>query len=252
MATLTQFLVKQLDKRFDRAIFHHNTNENVIALTIDDVPKPNDPDDQSTQLILDTIATHNQQLVDSNQHVRATFFIISSHLDKDSTIIQRMISEGHEIANHGVADDRHYQEHPAIFNLQINSAHHKISEYSSQQLRLYRPGWGLYNQTMIETLAEMAQQKNYESHFALASMLPFDTAPVLSNPRFTAWYLAQHIFPGSILVLHGGPERRGIPRSANTAKVLKHFLSRLLDKYPDYRVTTLGDLLSIDESASSS
>lgn len=87
MANLTQFLAKWIDQCFERAIFCHQTNQKVIALTIDDVPKPDDPNNQSTCLILDAIAAHNQQIKDPSQHVRATFFIISSHLDRDSTII---------------------------------------------------------------------------------------------------------------------------------------------------------------------
>jgi peptidoglycan/xylan/chitin deacetylase (PgdA/CDA1 family) len=78
--------------------------------------------------------------------------------------------------------------------------------------------------------------EGYEPRFALASMLPVDTFQPTNDPTFTAWYVSQFIFPGSILLLHGG----SVARSDNTALALGRILKQL--KALNYRVVTLSEL----------
>ena len=47
---------------FPEGLFYKKTSEKVIALTIDDMPTPNEADDASSRMILDAIATHSQSL----------------------------------------------------------------------------------------------------------------------------------------------------------------------------------------------
>ena len=231
--TPQQKLVSELAKAFPDAIFYKKTTEKVVALTIDDVPTPNDPEDRSTQIILDAIAQHNQQFDNPDQHVRATFFIITSHLSDDNTIVTRILQQGHEIGNHGIVDDTTALLEPDEFERQLKESHERLSQFSSQPIRWYRPGRGLYNQEMVQALR---RTKVYEPRFALASMLPVDTFKPTDDPKFTAWYATQHIFPGSILLFHGGtPER-----SQKTTKALKLVLEEL--KRRDYRVVTFSEL----------
>ena len=56
MVNLPQGLVNSVAKIFPDAIFYKRTKEKIVALTIDDVPCINDPDDVGTELILDAIA----------------------------------------------------------------------------------------------------------------------------------------------------------------------------------------------------
>ena len=231
--TPQQKLVAEVAKAFPDAIFYKKTTEKVVALTIDDLPTPKDTGDRSTQLILDAIAEHNQQFDDADQRARATFFIITSHLNDGSTIVTRILQQGHEIANHGIVDDTIARLPPEEFEQQLRESHERLSQLSSQPIRWYRPGRGLYNQKMVQILRRL---QGYESRFALASMLPVDTLKPTNDPTFTAWYVSQHIFPGSILLLHGGsPER-----SQKTAKALKLILEEL--KQRNYRVVTLSEL----------
>jgi len=76
----------------------------------------------------------------------------------------------------------------------------------------------------------------YEPRFALASMLPVDTFKPTDDALFTAWYVTQHIFPGAILVLHGGAAER----CQQTAKALTLILNEL--KQRGYRTVTLSEL----------
>jgi peptidoglycan/xylan/chitin deacetylase (PgdA/CDA1 family) len=59
----------------------------VIALTFDDGPNP-----EATPLILDTLA---------EKGVRATFFVLGSHVQRWPELVRRMSQEGHQLGNHG-------------------------------------------------------------------------------------------------------------------------------------------------------
>ena len=69
----------------------------MIALTIDDMPTPGEAGDASSEMILESIATHNQSLENERDLAHATFFIISSHLSDESNLLERMVEQGHEI-----------------------------------------------------------------------------------------------------------------------------------------------------------
>lgn len=100
-----QRLVAEVARIFPDAVFYKQTTQRVMSLTIDDGPTPDELDDRSMQVILDVIAEHNQQSENPTELVRATFFIISSHLRENTRIIEKILQQGHEIGNHGVEDE---------------------------------------------------------------------------------------------------------------------------------------------------
>ncbi|MEM8604195.1 MAG: polysaccharide deacetylase family protein, partial [Cyanobacteria bacterium P01_H01_bin.121] len=233
--------VTQIARWFPDAIFYKPTQARVVALTIDDVPTPNDPGDRYTRLILDAIASHNRNQPAAHKPVRASFFIISSHLQPDSrsdsepeqNILATIQAEGHELCNHGVADDFNVLQHPEVFRLQLQTTHQVLAPLSQNPIRWYRPSRGLYNPAMVQVLRQF---ETYEPRFALASMLPIDTFQATRDVNFSAWYLSQFSFPGAILLLHGGsPER-----SRHTASLLPHLLQQLQQQ--GYAVVTLSEL----------
>jgi peptidoglycan/xylan/chitin deacetylase (PgdA/CDA1 family) len=230
MAPPQQQLLTQVARLFPDALFYAPTQEKVVALTIDDIPTPGDQDDGSTRLILNAIAVHNR----TTEHpVRATFFVITDHLNPGTTILPEILAAGHEIANHGTTDTTPAILQPLEFERHFREADTIITDLIQQPLRWYRPGRGLYNRSMLEQVRLSA---GYESVLALASMIPFDTFPTLDDPTLTTWYLSRFIFPGAIFVMHGGSE----DRCRQTAKVLPTLL-RILDDQ-DYRVVTVSEL----------
>jgi len=231
-AATPPWIVAQIAKALPDGVFFKDTDERVVALTIDDVPAPHEDGDVSTQIILDAIAKHNAQ-ADPDRQVTATFFVISSHLDDGSTIIDRIRDQGHEIGNHGTTDGTHALMTPEAFEQQMREAHERLAQFTDQPIRWYRPGRGLYTQDMVAALHRM---EGYEPRLALASMLPLDTYKPVDDWRFTSWYAQQHIFPGAILVLHGG----SVERSKQTAKALEVMLEDLNER--GYRVVTLSAL----------
>jgi peptidoglycan/xylan/chitin deacetylase (PgdA/CDA1 family) len=230
MAPPQRQLLSQVARLFPDALFYAPTAEKVVALSIDDIPTPGDRDDSSTRLILKAIANHNQT---TNHPARATFFVITDHLTPGSNILQEILAEGHEIANHGTTDTTPAILQPAEFERHFREAHDIITDLTQQPLRWYRPGRGLYNRSMLK---QVRLSPGYESLMALASMIPFDTYRTLDDPVLTTWYLSRFIFPGAIFVMHGGSE----DRCRQTARALPDLL-RILDDQ-GYRVVTLSEL----------
>jgi hypothetical protein len=143
--TPAQCILNQMARLFPDAIFYKETTQRVVALTFDDAPTPNDPGDRSTQWILDAIADYNRTLDDPAFRARATFFIITSHLNPDSTILEQIQAEGHEIANHGTVDEKASLLHwDAIINQADLILHLCILKSRSQQYRRKVQNWWLF------------------------------------------------------------------------------------------------------------
>ena len=231
--TIQQFLLSIIARFFPAALFYKPTQNRSVALTIDDGPTPGNIGGKSTKLILEAITKHNQQLNDSQYHVSATFFIITEHLSDNSTIIDQIIDQGHEIANHGTRDRKTSTLSKQLFEKDFTEANEKLVHLSHQPIRWYRPGRAFYNQIMLDILRQFS---SYEPRFALASMIPLDTFKLTNNPKFTAWYISQFVFPGAILVLHAG----SLERDKNTAIALQLLLKKL--HRWGYQVVTLSEL----------
>lgn len=236
MINLSQGLVESVAKAFPDAIFYKPTKERVIALTIDDAPSYDDPDDLATQLILDAIAQHNQKHSPA-QRVRATFFIISNHIEDHSDILQRIVDEGHEVGNHGTTDTTHAWLTTQEFEAQLKEAQEKLLLLTGQnRIRWYRPGRAFYNQPMLKAIAHLTAEEDYDMKLVLASMIPFDTYDLANHPRLTAWYVKQLVFPGAILVFHAG--------SAKIAQQTATALGIILDELTkqNYRIVSMSEL----------
>lgn len=227
MSLILHNLVKVISKLFPHAIFYKQTSTKILSLTIDDVGG------NDTLEILKVIDSFNQNISSNQEQIRATFFIISHKVD-DSIILDEILNRGHEIGNHGHKDHFHAFLCPHDFESEINQTHEILSRNNVQtEIKWFRPGRALYNGGMLNILREMT---GYYNKFALASLLPLDTFPLVSNPKLTIKYISQFIFPGSILLLHGGSKKR----TTNTVQVLNQLLNKL--RQQEYKVVTLSEL----------
>jgi peptidoglycan/xylan/chitin deacetylase (PgdA/CDA1 family) len=227
MGAFSKSLLYQVAHKFKDALFFIETQKPIIALTFDDVG------DASTQLIIDSINHYNIQ---NNKLVKATFFVTTSYLENPEKLITNILASGHEIGNHGIYDRTHADLTPTEFNEEIIQAHQTIDKYTSTPIKWFRPARGRYNQTMLKTLQKMEDKYGYIPKFALASEIPLDTFLVTRNPEFTFNYLNKFIFPGAILLLHGGT----LARVQNTVATLSLLLPHLHKL--GYEVVTLTEL----------
>lgn len=207
-------IVTAIAKRSPQVIYFVETEEPVVALTIDDGPDPS-----TSPKIMDVLDRYN---------AHATFFLITSRIPGNEHVVTRAVEEGHELANHLTTDERSILLPPADFERQLLEAHNVLSQFSD--MRWFRPGSGWYNAEMLSIIHEHGYR------CVLGSVHPFD--PQIPSSWFAARYILGNVQPGSIIVLHdyGG-------RGERTAMALETVLPGLDRR--GFRVVTLSELLDL-------
>uniref|UniRef100_A0A7S2B8U1 NodB homology domain-containing protein n=1 Tax=Octactis speculum TaxID=3111310 RepID=A0A7S2B8U1_9STRA len=179
-----------------------------VALTIDDSPSNFSVD--STNRILDVLSEHG---------AKATFMIISSQINtpERAATVKRMVSEGHELGNHGTIDRpavklsldgfiRDTESAQAVIDafLTPTSDDALHEEPKKEMIRWYRPGHGIFTGSMKSWLST----HNYR--VAIANVYPHDANDLpptqSSSPGLNAWHLRNRTLrAGSILLVHDRP-----------------------------------------------
>jgi peptidoglycan/xylan/chitin deacetylase (PgdA/CDA1 family) len=207
-----EWVVARLRNRSPSVLYSVDTQEPVVALTIDD-----GPDSFETPKILDVLGQYN---------AHATFFLISSRIPGNEEIIQRIQAEGHEIGNHLVYDEPSIRLSPSEFERQLQEADDVLAQFG--EIQWFRPGSGWYTNGMLDIIEEHGYR------CALGSVYPFD--PQLGSSWFIKKYVLWKVQPGSIIVLHDYGAR-----GARTAEALETILPELQGR--GFHVVTLTELV---------
>lgn len=210
----SRFFSRTLERRTsDEVLFHVDTKEKIIALTIDDGPH-----ETLTDEILDLLAQFG---------VKATFFIIGSRIAGNEAQMARIVGEGHELGNHLMYDRRSINLSPEEFASQLAEAHKLIGRFA--EIRWFRPGSGWYNQRMLD------QIRPYGYRCVVGSLYPYDAQT--SSVEFVTGYILGNVQPGSIVILHDGETER-----RKTVTVLRRVLPLILAR--GYQFVTLSQLVT--------
>lgn len=185
--------------------------DKTVALTLDD-----GPDSATTPELLRILASNN---------ARATFFLISSRLPGNDTLVARLVREGHEIGNHFSENEASISLSPPAFVRSFLTADSVLKRFAP--VRWVRPGSGRYNRRMVRTFREHGYR------CALGSVYPFD--PQIPLPRYSTWMISHQVRPGAIIILHDGGYK-----GRNTIKTLTRLLPELTQR--GYRIVTLREL----------
>lgn len=205
------WLLNRLSAHSPDVLYSVQTQEPIVALTIDDGPDPS-----TTPRILDLLMEHG---------ARATFFLLSDHIPGNEALVQRIVDEGHEIGNHLTDDQPSIRLSVDEFEGRLLHAQDTLSRFG--EIHWFRPGSGWYNQSMLSVLS----QHGYR--LALGSIHPFDSH--VPSSWFASNYILWRAQPGAIIVLHdnGG-------RGHRTVDTLDKVLPALIDRA--FRIVTLTEL----------
>lgn len=207
-----RWLISLVAAKNPDVLFYVNTTEKVMALSIDD-----GPDSLVTPQILDVLKQYS---------ARATFFLLGDRVRGNEDLILRIKREGHELANHLMAD------HPSIllgseeFESQLVRVDSLLN--LNHQSKWFRPGSGWFSQQML------AIARKHGHRCCLGSIYPHDTK--IRNTWAIATYVKKRAFPGGIIVLHDGS-----PDRVRTVEVLHDVLPPLIDQ--GYRFLTISELV---------
>ncbi|CEM39214.1 unnamed protein product [Vitrella brassicaformis CCMP3155] len=206
-----------------KCVFYFDIQKPVIALTIDDAPGS---DESVSFQLLDCLKDNG---------VKATFFIISSHVDGQESVVRRMVEDGHELANHMTHDKPAHRLDEATFErllLQCESVLNQfVPDFKERQLKWYRPPMGLASEVMHRVLAK----HRYTS--ALGDVYPLDVN-LQEHPTFLRDFVHDHAKPGSIVILH-------FPSATFRAEnlwVLKQVVPQLTAKFECVTLSELHDI----------
>ncbi len=211
------WLISSLSRRSPDVLWLVQTDQPLLALTIDDGPDP-----ETTPAILSLLEEHD---------AHATFFLISERVRGNENLVARMVEAGHELGNHLTRDKRSIGLTAEEFASEVARAHEVLSRFG--ELRWLRPGGGWYDRSMISA----AEALGYR--VVLGSVYPYDAT--LPSAAFAAYHLIRKARPGSIIVLHDGGER-----GRRTLAALRRALPELRRR--GYAVVTLSKLVDVAET----
>ncbi|QKX64722.1 uncharacterized protein TRUGW13939_11898 [Talaromyces rugulosus] len=211
-------LIQYFQHRWPDVLWHVPTSDKVIALTIDDGPSIH------TREILGILKEHN---------VTATFFVIGSNaIGNHKDILQDLIRNGNELANHAMSDEPSYKLDNAELASQIRAVEqiidntYQLAPSSARSApRYFRPGSGFFTTRMRKLLQELGYT------LVLGGIYPHD--PQISFSTVNAAHVLSMARPGGIVICHDG--RRWTP------PMLKIVLPEL--KRRGYRIVTVTELL---------
>jgi len=170
-----------------------NVDGPFIAMTYDDGPLPG-----QTDRLLDMLKTRG---------IKATFFVIGQNAEKYPQLIQRMVAEGHEVANHSWS-------HPQLTKLSASGVESQIAQTDAAIVKagapkptIMRPPYGATNAAITRRMNEEFGQK-----VIMWSVDPLDwkyrrsahvTEEILKNTKAGSIVLAHDIHPSTVDAMPG-------------------------------------------------
>lgn len=133
-----------LDKTFSqRNMEKIHRGQNELVLTFDDGPTPG-----VTEKVLDTLKNHN---------VKATFFVIASKAQASPQLMQRILDEGHIVANHSLSHksmrDLSFFKWKKTVRSEVMGAHEILAPYMKNSSKyFYRAPEGAWHDKYADLL----------------------------------------------------------------------------------------------------
>ena len=151
---VTHGIVSGASKIFPGCLYFVQTNEKLIALTMDDGP--------------DSITTRQMLSILQQYEAKATFFLIGERVNGNEKLVSEIVEQGHEIGHHMLTGQTTIRLPDEEFRRQFDQAHQILSRYA--EVRWFRPASGWYSDDMIDYLTE----SEYDYQCVLGSVYPFD------------------------------------------------------------------------------
>ncbi|KAI1962919.1 hypothetical protein LOZ58_002543 [Ophidiomyces ophidiicola] len=225
-----QVLMRYLQRRWPDVLWHVDTTEKLVALTIDDAPSPYTPEIQRV------LAEHG---------AAATWFVIGAQVDGREAMLADLVRSNedngssssirHELANHAMHDETSKALSDAVLREQILAVERLIQRaYTNTTApnhsppKYFRPGGGFFSARMRRLLAAPPLQ-GYR--LVLGDIYPHDA--FVPYWRVNAQHVLSLLHPGAIIICHD--------RRRWTAPMLRAVLPEIRRR--GYRVVTVSELL---------
>lgn len=89
------------------------------------------------------------------EKVKASFFIVGQWAEKFSDAVKLISNDGHDIANHGYSHLRMSTIGKEKCKTEIELCNQKLEEITGVKVKLFRPPYGDYNNTVVDTCNDL-------------------------------------------------------------------------------------------------
>jgi len=194
-----------------------------VIITFDDGPDP-----RYTPRVLDILKTAG---------VNACFFVLGEKARKHPDLIERIISEGHEIGSHGLEHRIPWLVGPIGAIREIKGSFQAIEEISGSPPVAFRPPWGLFNLSYFFIRMVMKHK------IVLWSFMSWDWSKKIT-PEIILKKVKKNLIHGSILILHDSDTEPGA--SAGSPEKMIHALPEIINELKErgYIISPLKEFLS--------
>ncbi|MDL4840856.1 polysaccharide deacetylase family protein [Aquibacillus rhizosphaerae] len=194
--------------------------EKKVALTFDDGPDP-----RFTPQILDILKKYN---------VKATFFLMGARVNAYPDLVERIIEEGHIVANHTYWHPNLVEEADLdTLEREVNKTENMLNEQIGYRTNLFRAPYGFLYNELVEKLSDL----NYTVVGWSVDSLDWQESP----PKDIAYNVLSNVHPGAIILMHDGADWEG--NRTNTIKSLRQIIPSL--KEQGFEFETVPELLDI-------
>jgi polysaccharide deacetylase family sporulation protein PdaB len=194
-------------------IYSVDTTENKVALSFDAAWGADD-----FQKIMDVLDAHN---------VKVTFFMTGGWIETYPECVKTLVEKGHDLGNHS---EHHYDMaslSKAKQQEELMSAHEKVKELTGYEMCLFRPPYGSYNNSLINTAYECGY---YPIQWSVDS-LDWKDYGVDSIIKTVCEH--KDLGPGAIILCHNGAKY--------TAQALDTLLTNL--EQQGYEIVPISELI---------
>lgn len=162
--------------------------------------------------------------------VKATFFMTGGWINSYPDDVKAIAAAGHELGNHSENHKEMSKISAEECKAEIMAPHEKVKELTGVEMKVFRPPYGDYNDTLINTLKECGY---YGIQWDVDSLdwRDYSVDTILSN-------VLNHkaLGNGSIILCHNGGK--------HTADALDQLIAGLKEK--GYRFAKMSDLIYPD------
>ncbi|MGV3459971.1 MAG: polysaccharide deacetylase family protein [Flavobacterium sp.] len=194
-------IIKQL---FGGYVWDLPTGEKVCYLTFDDGPTQ-----EVTEFVLGVLAEHD---------IKATFFCIGNNIEKHPDIFQRVIAEGHTIANHTYNHLNGWKTDFETYMQNVQQCERSIADRHSsfKANKLFRPPYGKIRASQARAMRELGYR------IIMWDVLSADFDQTIT-PQQCLQNVVRNVRPGSVIIFHDSVKaeanmRYALPRAI---KILK-------------------------------
>jgi len=197
-----------------KSINRATTQKQSIVFSFDDGPA------ESTPLLLDILKAYN---------AKAIFFCIGSKIKGNELVLQRMVDEGHIVANHSFSHSAWFDFYSSEkIELELRETNELLFKATGKRSKLFRPPYGVTNPMIAGAVKRLGLQSIGWSKRSLDTVLS-DTQKILNR-------ISKNIKPGDIVLMHD--------TAPNCPEVLKKYLEYIETK--GYKAERLDKIIKID------